>query len=136
MDEEDFRALIADLQAQFLAVGAPELGEDDYYVVRDPNTGEERLLPPQQRLIAMLRAFDRYLAVRDAATYQDAMQRIRDHTSGEAPVQAAFVPLADETALYESSFADTPNLSEVRLLLTRLIGELGESGGLPRGGAM
>ncbi len=58
MDEDDFRALIAELEAQFREIDAPELADEDQYTSRDENTGEERMLEPRERLIAMLRAFD------------------------------------------------------------------------------
>lgn len=125
MDGDDFRALIAELEAQFRDIGASELADEDQYTSRDENTGEERMLEPRERLIAMLRAFDRFLGVRDGSTFQDAMRRIREHTRGEGPERVLFVPVADESVRRERDLSEIPNLSPVRRELRALIDQLG-----------
>jgi hypothetical protein len=124
MDEDDFRALIAELEAQFTEIGAPELADEVSYTFRDENTGEERLLEPRERLIAMLRAFDRYLAVRDGATFRNALGRIRDYTRGGGPERVSFVPVADESAPHLRELSDTLDLSQLRRSLHALIEQL------------
>ncbi len=136
MDEDDFRALIAELEAQFREIDAPELADEDQYTSRDENTGEERMLEPRERLIAMLRAFDRFLAVRDGSTFQDAIRRIREYTRGRAPERVLFVPVADETVDGARDFSDVPDLSPARRSLAPLVEQLGsEPDPRPRSGA-
>jgi hypothetical protein len=137
MDEDDFRALIAELEAEFREIGASELADEAHYTLRDENTGEERMLEPQQRLLAMLRAFDRFLAVRDASTFQEAMRRISEYTRGEGPERVLFVPVADEAVDAVRDFSDVPDLSQVRRSLSLLIEQLGsEPDPRPRSGAL
>lgn len=126
MNEEDFRLLIDAVEARLIEAGAAELADETNYVSADENTGEERLLDPKHRLIAMLQAFDRYLAVRDNATYQNAMGRIRQNIREGSPERAMFVPVADAVESVGYDLSSAPDLSEVRLSLRRLEEQLRE----------
>jgi hypothetical protein len=137
MDEDDFLALISELKAQFLEIGASELADEDNYTSRDENTGEDRLLEPRERLIAMLHAFDRFLAVRDGSTFRNAMSRIRQFTNGGGPERVLFLPVADESVRGEADLSDVPDLSQVRRSVALLIEQLhSEPEPRPRGGAL
>jgi hypothetical protein len=125
MDEADFRALIAAVEAHFVDIGASELAEEDHYVSRNIDSGEEQLLEPKERLIGMLKALDRYVAVRDGTTLRDAMQRIRENTRDGAPERVVFVPIADAVERDAQDFSDLPDLSQVRSALRLLIERLG-----------
>ncbi len=122
MNDEDYLALITLVQANFRNIGAPELGDQSHYLGEESETGEVRLLPARDRLIAMLRAFERFMAVRDAETYRRAMTRIAEWVE-EPPVRAVVLPLpGDEAATID--LQDAPELSEprrrVHLLIERL----------------
>jgi len=118
--------LIDAVEARLIEAGAAELADETNYVSADENTGEERLLDPKHRLIAMLQAFDRYLAVRDNATYQNAMGRIRQNIREGSPERAMFVPVADAVESVGYDLSSAPDLSEVRLSLRRLEEQLRE----------
>ena len=77
MDENDYRALIELVETQLRDVGAPDITDARHYVSPNAETRDALLLPPKARLIAMLRAFGRLLAVEDRATYDIALTRIR-----------------------------------------------------------
>jgi hypothetical protein len=77
MEEDEYRALIEELVRQLRQVGADDVAEESNYVVTNPETGEGELLAPQERLIAMLQAFERFLAVRDGKVARGALGRIR-----------------------------------------------------------
>jgi hypothetical protein len=137
MDEDDFRALIAEMEAHCLEIGASELADENHYTLRDEDTGEDRLLEPRERLIAMLFALERFMAVRDRSTFIDAMSRIRQHTSSGGPEQVFFVPVADESVRGDRAFSDVPNLFQLRRSVHSLIEQLGsEPEPRPRGGAL
>lgn len=129
MNDEDYLALIAVMQTNFRDIGAPELGDEAHYLDENPETGEARLPPARDRLIAMLWAFERYMAVRDAETYRTAMALIAESVE-EPPVRAVVLPLpGDEAAAID--LADAPELAEprrrVRLLIERLAATEAES---------
>jgi hypothetical protein len=124
MADDDYRALIAELEAQFVQIGAPELADETYYTFRDENTGEERLLEPRRRLIAMLWAFDRFLAVRDSETYRDAIVRLQEYTHGGGPERVSFAPVADTIATDLRDLSSIPDLSDLRRHVRLLIEQL------------
>lgn len=132
MDDDDFRALIAELERQFIEVEAPELADEANYTFQDENTGEERLLEPRERLIAMLLAFDRYLAVRDGSIFRDAIGRIRQYTRRGGPERVSFVPIADDGTAAPLDFVNIPDLGEVRRSVAFLIEQIRAEPGPPR----
>jgi hypothetical protein len=121
VDDEDFRALIAELAARFRAIGADDLADQENYLDRSGDATEPRMLSPRARLIAMLRAFNRFLMVRDRVMYDDAMQRLRESVQGEAPVGALVVPTDEGIAPSTGDLSEAPDLSAMRADLQGLI---------------
>lgn len=138
MDEDDFRALIPIVQANLRDIGAPDLADEVNYVIRDPETGETRLLPASERLIEMLRAFERYMAVRDFATYDDAMERIRRSVEGREPEGVVVLPSPEDENNVQVDLSQAPRLTEFRVAVSELVDSLTESIGYnpPRRGPL
>ena len=130
MDEADFLAIIEALKDQFGRIGAPELGDDSFYTDREEETGRTRLQEPQGRAVAMLQAFERFLAVRDAATYHDAMGRLAQSLEGSHPDGAVVLPIDDTLDAPPIDLSEAPDFGELRDSVTQLIGQLRESGRL------
>jgi hypothetical protein len=132
MDDDDFRSLIGLVQAELIASGAPDLADERHYAEDRGEDGRVQL-PPQKLLVEMLIAFDRHMAMRDHATYRDAMRSISNTVDGEGPEYAAVEQIRlsefSDTAP-EASLDDAPNLGPVRRELRVLIGALLET---PRG---
>lgn len=121
MDEEDFLAIIMALEDQLLAIGAAELIDPRHY-----SDFEAGSVPSgKTRLLRMLSAFDRYLAIEDRRTYEKAMSRIGDAVR-EGHVQGAVVVLPDRERTID--LASAPDLNELRALLTALISSLHDVG--------
>ena len=76
MDDDDYRALIAIVAEELRESGAAELADERNYARQEEETGEARLLDPQRRLIEMLEAFNRFLAIQDRQTYVSALSSI------------------------------------------------------------
>lgn len=133
MDDDDFRALIEVLARELRAVGAGDIADERHYLQPETEDGEARLYDPQRRLVEMLKAFERKLAVEDRATYDTALSRLNDTIRGEA-LRGAEVELGlDEDR--EARFIDlalAPDLSEARQMNSDLVGQLIESGLRPR----
>ena len=128
VDDEDFRALIALVQAELRNSGAADVANDRHYLIEDLETGELRLLPLQKHLIALLEAFGRHMAVRDHATYRSAVAGINRRLSGKTRVAGAVVvPAPGETARDEIDLSRAPDLGNLRDALLQLIGNLGET---------
>ena len=122
MDDEDFRALIKLLQGELRAAGAADIADERHYFRLDVEVGEPRLHDPQKRLIEMLRAFERKLAVEDRETYHRALGRMNDTLPGEGP-KGAVLELARETDR-DAVIIDlgaAPELGELRREAHRLI---------------
>jgi len=125
MNDEDFRALIAVLEEQFRSIDASDLADEAHYIQQDSESGEGFLLPPQRRLVHMLEAFDRFLAIQDRATFMDAMQRLRQHSEGEGPSRVVVIPSGeDEASRVFINLAEAPNLSDIRGPLADLIRQI------------
>jgi hypothetical protein len=131
VDEEDFRALIRVVQANFVEIGAPELADVANYVVQEGEAEENRLPPPAELLLEMLRAFERHMAVRDRATYRDAMARIGRSVEGVGPERAVVVPLAGDVNELEVDLSRAPELSPLRADVRRLSEALEAAGSGP-----
>ncbi len=128
MDDDDFRALIELLQAQLREVGAAELADDRHYLRTDGDGEEARLFDPQKRLIQMLSAFERKLAVEDRNTYDKALERMDRTLRGEGPRGAVFERARDEDrAAIRIDLSQAPDLRELRDQISHLIGQLMES---------
>jgi hypothetical protein len=138
MEEDEYRAVIEELVRQLRQVGVDGEAEESNYVVTNPETGESELLAPQERLIAMLQAFERFLAVRDGKVARRALGRIgatlgQSATGSPAEVRTpngASVVLATDRELVraEINLLDAPDLTEIRGDLDTLIRQLKASG--------
>lgn len=134
VDDDDYRELIKTLAAELRASGAPGIAEERHYAEPDPETGEPRLFSPQRRLIAMLEAFERHLAIRDRATYEFAIGGIRDSVQGPAPERITVIFTADADEGSEISLHDAPDLEGVRTNVRDLIRRLRDGDLRPNGG--
>lgn len=127
MDEEDFRELIEVVAEELTLSGAPDLADERHYTVVDDEAGEPKLYDPLKRLIEMLGAFERYVAIQDRNVAETSLAIIRRAVSGDVPSRAA-VELADDRGPREIDLADAPDLAEVRDDITRIIHRLMEDG--------
>lgn len=124
MNSEDFLSLIDLLTKELQQSGAGEIANPQYYVQYNPETGETRLLPPRQRLIDMLSAFERFMAVRDRATLQSSLARI-NALGIEGRVVAVNVLLTSGEGEGEVvNLVKAPDLSEIRAQVRQLIRQL------------
>lgn len=131
MNDDDFRALIEIVQAEARASDAADVANDRHYVSRNSDTEDVRMLPPPKHLIAMLEALGRLMAVRDRATYNHSLARIRYHLHGEGPTGAFVTQTTGDSERSEVNLADTPELSNLRRDLAILIGRLREEDAVP-----
>lgn len=125
MNEEDFLAVIAALEEQLLTIGAAELVDPRHYSGIE---SAEAAPSAKVRLLQMLSALDRQLAIEDGRTYERAMFSIRDAVRGDGP-RGAVVILPDRDRTID--LAGAPDLSEPRKLLAALIAGLREVGAGP-----
>lgn len=127
MDEEDFRALIELVAEELTLSGAADLADERHYTATLPETGESELYDPLKRLIEMLRAFERYVAIQDRSVAETSLAVIRGAVRGDGPSRAV-VELPDDRGPREIDLAEAPNLVEVRGDVTRIIHRLMEDG--------
>ncbi len=125
MDDEDFLALIELLSAELRGVGAAALADPRHYTWRDGETGEMRQHGPRKRLMLMLEAFGRKLAMEDRATYHLALGRLAETLGGEGPRGAVVQGLDPEQPPVD--LAEVPALGEQRAELRRLIDQIREA---------
>ena len=92
MEGEDFRVLIRVLAQQLQEIGAGDIADDRHYTENSPEMGARRVVPPRDQLVLMLQAFERFLAVRDRATYTDALGRINQNVRGDVPRSVFYEP--------------------------------------------
>jgi hypothetical protein len=138
MTDDDFLAIITIMEQRLRDVGADELANPDLYVRRDDDAGEWRRLPPQWHLLDMLKAFDRWLAVRDGATGASAIARINGVLSDGRMEDAVVMATGEVGDGAAKSLRQAPVLESVRRDLRNLIGQLIEqprSGGAETTGA-
>jgi hypothetical protein len=133
LDDDDYRALIVIVSEELRASGAADLADERHYAKADEDTGETRLLDPPRRLIEMLEAFERFLAIQDREIYRAALTSIARTVEGEAPRRATVVLTTDDVPR-EVDLSETPDLSTIRKDLRRLIirlldGDLRHGGG-------
>lgn len=124
MDDEDFETLIALVERRLMEVGAGELADATLYMCRNSKSGEREVLPPHQRLIEMLGAFERHMKVRDITTYDAALKRINTHLR-EGFVEGAVVEFPSGVRPGAAiRLADAPSLAEPRKRLQGLTSRL------------
>jgi hypothetical protein len=133
MDEDDCRTLIAVLADELRSVGAGDIADERHYLRLDRAGGEARLLDPRTRLIEMLRAFERWLAIRDRATYSAALGRLDGVLRGRGPRGAMVEIAAEEGRAAELvDLGRAPELGELRHDVRRLVDRLIGDGRPPR----
>lgn len=126
MNGEDYRAIIAVVERRLREVGADELANPDLYVWRDGESGEWRRLPSKFHLLDLLKAFDRWLAVRDGSIFGAAQERINE-VLDEGRIEDAVVLSTGESGDGSAvSLRQAPYLGGIREDLRRLIGQLSE----------
>ena len=131
MNDEEFRALIAELSTELREIGAADVADERFYVQLDEH-GQARRLPPAEHLAQMLESFSRYLIVRDRSTYESAINLLQNGVEGrrDSVRGAVVVPVYGSDA-HEFDLSSSPNLGEVRQLLSQLRQDL--FGSLNRG---
>ncbi|MBX9663021.1 MULTISPECIES: hypothetical protein [Sphingomonadaceae] len=119
MDDRDREILALELAEDFRRLGAPELADVAAYA---EDTPDGRYRPePRKRLLLMLEALDRMIALEDAATLDDARNRLRQAMDQPVP-ELRILPMADEGGgVRDPLFFDLPHLVDVRQDLHRLI---------------
>lgn len=126
MTDDDFLYLIEEMKRQLVAVGLPELAEDERYQIGEGM--ESRLPTPQEQLAKMLATFERVIASHDRQTIVDSMDRIARATDGPAPSGAVVIGLRREgDDASEVNLMEAPDLSEVRASTHELVAELLET---------
>ena len=133
MNTDDYYELIALVETELREVGAGALSDPKLYALSDPDTGERRLFAPKKRLIEMLRAFDRHLAIGDRTTFDHALENINEVTKVGRVEDAVFIPLSEEEEGEPRSLRDAPDLGSVRKVINRLIKQLLEEQDPPKG---
>lgn len=124
MNSDDYLSLIDLLTEKLQQSGAGEITAPQHYVEYNRETGETRLLPPRQRLIEMLAAFERFMAVRDRATLRLSLDRI-NVLATEGRVEEAEVLLTPgEEEGVAVDLARAPELSEIRAQVRQLVRQL------------
>lgn len=119
MDDRDREMLALELAEDFRRLGAPELADDAAYA---EDTPDGRYRPePRKRLMLMLQALDRMVALEDAATLDEARNRL-GQAMDQPPPELRILPMADEASGARNPLNfDLPRLSDVRKDLDRLI---------------
>lgn len=119
MDDRDREMLAFELAEDFRRLGAPELADDAAYAEDMP---DGRYRPePRKRLMLMLQALDRMVALEDAATLDEARNRLQQ-AMDQPPPELRILPMADEASGPRNPLNfDLPRLTDVRKDLDRLI---------------
>ena len=129
MDEEELEELIILLAEQFSSIGREDLADENNYLSRDAETGEARIREPRRRLVEMLKAFERSLAVQDRATYVEAFQLLNDALPTDQSPQGAFVvPTPGSRDVAPIDLSHAPELGDLRdrlLVLAARIADVG-----------
>jgi len=138
MDDEDYRALIEVVTFELRRSGAPEISNERHYVAGDDEDGQPRLHEPQKRLMLMLEAFERHVAIQDRAVVEKSLDTIgrvlqRDSRALRVSVpERVVVELASDGYPREIDLAGAPDMGNVREDLHNLIGRLRDIGFLER----
>ena len=126
MDDDDYRALIEVLSEELRMSGAADIADERHYVKQNEETGETELIEPSKRIIEMLTAFDRHLAIQDVAMYALALEKLRINIEGPSP-ESAVVVLANDETMREVDLSKAPDLQDIRKDLKSLLETLGPS---------
>ncbi len=121
MEDDDYHELIKLVADRLTAVGAGDIADERHYIINDPDTDERRILGPRYQLIAMLQAFERFLAIQDRGTYDAAFRLFNEWAPDRGPRTVTFVPTEGAADINPVDLASAPDLSEVRDNLRELI---------------
>lgn len=121
MNELERDELIRTLSEEFRAFGQPELADEESYGLETP---DGRLRPdPRKQLMLMLEAFERTVALEDAATFRKATLLISESTGGAVP-EVRIVPLTRAGADAVPIPFDLAEVEDIRADTRRLIAEI------------
>lgn len=129
MTDDDYRDLIGLVERLMRDARCGELANPMHYVtIRE---GETFVVPPRERLIQMLSAFDRHLALFDRTVFSQASKRIA--TVARNWPGSVVVELPRETELPSEPFdlGRLPSLGETRNQLKALIEDIARDDGGP-----
>ena len=135
----EYREVIDALERQFHAAGLETIADPSRFTIDDDDADDDRRLRhPEDRLVAMLEAYERHLAGNDRRAFDIALDDINaalvEGEVGDArflPVSDADTPSAvgsDSPIAPDGSFSlrDAPDLRELRDVLDQFINELRE----------
>ena len=128
MEQNEYGDLIVLVEERLRELGLGFLSDGSNYIIDDRDADVRRLLPPQERLIEMLAAFERFLASQDQATVDLALSRINEALIDGRVEDARFSPLAGDATAHYSLMA-VPELRQLRDDLSTLVTELREDTG-------
>jgi hypothetical protein len=129
MEEEEIEGLVVLVTNQMREVGAAELADESNYLIRESETSEVRVLEPRERLVDMLKAFDRFLAIQDRQTYVNAFRIMNRALSEERAPKGAFVlPTPGSREVAPVDLSNAPDLSELRARVRNLAARLSDVG--------
>ena len=137
LNTSEYREVIDALERQFRAAGLETIADPSRFTI-DDDAGERRLRRPEDRLIAMLEAYERHLAGYDRRAFDIALDEINAALVEGELGDARFVPVSDgdtpsavgtdSPIAPDGSFSlrDAPDLRELRAALNQFINELRE----------
>jgi hypothetical protein len=139
MTPNDFEDLADHLRAQFLKSGLNELADPAAYLFRDRKDGSLVRMRPRNEVVAMLKAFDAYLALESKETIQSALEVLRAHgqEGGPSTLRALVMPTRREgeedtfspERIDATDLAQLPNRDSTRIRVRELVAQLVEMGG-------
>ncbi|SCX34505.1 hypothetical protein [Agrobacterium rosae] len=122
MEDDDYFAIIAELQKQLRDSGAEDIADERHYAKTDFDTGERKILEPGARLLLMLEAFERHLSLEDRRTGEKAMTVI-NQTVSDGHVEGVILETQTGRTV---DLMGGPDLTSTREAVSRLIGRLRE----------
>ncbi|MFC0304021.1 hypothetical protein ACFSTI_06585 [Rhizorhabdus histidinilytica] len=123
MDDNDYLELIKLVTARLVQNGFPEIADENLYGTTDDD-GRFRLAAPYQRLLQMLKAFERQLKITDAETYAKALGIINNRLRRGYVERVEVEPADGETIRRSYFLSELPNRQAVRSELNSLIARL------------
>lgn len=120
MEDNDYSDLVALVEERLRELGLGFLSDGTNYIVDDRDADEPRLLPPQERLIEILAAFERHLASQDRSTVALALRSINDALVDGQIEDARYSPLVGSLSIDSYSLMAVPELRGLREELSAL----------------
>ena len=119
MNANEYQDVIEFFQGQLREHGLGEIA-NVHDVTYDHRGEEYRASPPKERLVAMLSSFERYLAARDPATLDSALERINGTVEGRVET-VLFDPLLDAIGVGSQTLRSDVNLRPLREQIVALV---------------